>query len=302
MTNNRLISSKEHSQKCSVCGRIKPYDQFYSSKSKMHIATGRVPVCKVCLKNNLYLMNGSIDKEALFDSLRAIDKPYIHNLWEKSLSTSADPLASYMASLSRGAFCDYTWADSKFEDDPENESDINRQFVVTDAMKRRWGVGFNVAQYEGFETKYDLLKDSLPEQSTLHTEAYLNYCKYQVLSDMAAAAGNVNEAKQYGELASKAAAAAKITPASLAMESSGETSFGEIACAVEQRLNWIEMMPQFLEKPRDKLDVAIEIIVNSLRKAEGKSEVEYKEIYDFYKRRCREYFGDGGVMNGENKS
>lgn len=292
------VSSRQHFIKCSVCGSSKPYEQFYISKSKMHSATGRVPVCKLCLKNSIYLDNGRIDMESLFDALRSIDKPYIHDVWIKSQNAS-DPLGNYMSSLSRGVYSDYTWSDSKFEDDPDNPSDINRQFVVTDTMKRRWGVGFKPEQYEGFESKYNLLKDALPELSTLHTEAYLNYCKYQVLSDMAAAAGNVNEAKQYGELASKAAAAAKITPASLAMESSGETSFGEIACAVEQRLNWIEMMPQFLEKPKDKIDVAIEIIVNSLRKAEGKPEVEYKEIYDFYNRRCQEYFGDGGVPDGK---
>lgn len=301
MAKNIQVRNQPPQIKCTVCGCNKPYDQYYISKSKMHIATGRVPVCKICLKNNIYLTNGSIDKEALFDSLRQIDKPYICDLWQKSISTSAaDPFGYYMGALSRGAYSDYGWSDSKFEDDPENNSDINRQFVITDAIKRRWGVGFKADQYEGFETKYNLLKDSLPEQGTLHTEAYLNYCKYQVLADMGAAAGNVNEAKQYAELASKAAAAAKITPASIAMDMSGETSFGEIARAVEQRLNWIELMPQFIEKPRDKLDVAIEIIVNSLRKAEGKQVVEYKEIYDFYNKRCKEYFDHGGDTDGQN--
>lgn len=278
--------------KCTLCGENKALADYYASKNPFHAATGKSPLCKGCIKSYIKHPQGYIDKDKLFDVLKNIDRAYIHSLWLEAEEVSDDPFGHYLSKLAHNSYGDARWEHSIFEAvDGKGVMTNGRAFAVTDAVRKRWGDGYSPEKYEAFEYKYNTLKNSLPEHSMLYTEAYVNYCKYQVLADFAAAGDNVSAAEKWASLAHRAADAAKITPKSLngADLNGGLTTFGECARVIEKAKDMISVLPVFREKPRDKIDLAIENIVNHIRKSKGLEPVEHSEIYAFYDKRIKDY-------------
>lgn len=288
---------KTNQKKCIKCEEYRNRTvNFYVSYSKMH-TDGRVPVCKTCLES-MFDVNDM--ENSLNELLRQIDKPYIYHLLDSSIEENPSNIfGAYMKNVAMRQYRGLTWKDSAYRDSRRSEEDVlihsNRtnpeRYQPTDEILQKWGYGFENEEYFYFEKKYDSMKNNYPQRTAMHTEALLNYIRYQVKAELATAKGDVKAAKDWGGLAKTAADAAKINPSQLSKAdlSDGMDSFSQLVRSVEQAVDIIEILPRFKQRPKDKVDFTIWAYVNYVRDLKGLPPAKYEDIYKFYEERKKEY-------------
>ena len=302
---------------CAACGgEPKKANEFYISYNLIH-STGRIPYCKSCLKDMISDDEGNVTLEKLQSTLQLIDRPFIFDLYKISLEDSNDTFGTYMKNLGLKQNRQLTWKDSVFKpqlnkelnydnslnDKQKNENTIlsrQSEFLLTDEIIDKWGAGYKKDEYQAFERKYHLLKNNYPEKTAMHTEALLNYIRYRVKEELATASGQVKEAKEWGGLAKDAATAAKINPSQLSAAdlTDGLTGFGQLARAVEQVVDIVEVLPKFKQKPQDNVDFTLWCYINYVRGLKGLGDCEYKDIYGFYEQKKKDLANK--IINSDN--
>jgi hypothetical protein len=281
---------------CASCGTLKDATEFYASYSSIH-TTGKIPYCKDCLRSMILDDRGQISTDKFKDTLKLINRPYLHDLWLSSIDDKMDTFGCYMKNLGLVQNRKLTWEDSKFSAESINQNNLINNtikissFELSDEIIDKWGAGYKVEEYQAFERKYNLLKNNYPEKTAMHTEALLNYIRYRVKEELATASGDVKDAKDWGALAKDAATAAKINPSQLSKAdlTEGLSTFGELVRAVEQSVDIIPILPRFKEKPQDKADFTIWCYINYVRDLKGLPPCDYKAVYQFYEERKKEY-------------
>ena len=311
---NSVKAKQTERKKCLKCEISKhKHDQFYSSLNPLH-ADGKVPYCKDCLRQMVVDQDGYIDVELVTEMLRQIDKPFISDVWDNSKLESErrhrEVIGLYMKNISLG-YKDCTFKDSVFinsddtgyskefeEEEPKEEKKFKRARLRKektqeewDELEDKWGYGYSRDELLAFEKKYLLLKNNYAEKTAMHTEALLTYIRYRVKEEIATAGGNIDDARKWGDLASKAANNAKINPSQLSKSdlTDGLNTFGELVRAVEAAEDIIPILPRFKEKPQDKVDFTVLCFINYLRDLQGLPLVEHKDVYEFYEKRKEEY-------------
>lgn len=93
-TQQEKIKSLKEGAWCYMCDTHKSKDKFYKSTNPM-IKSGLAPICKDCARK-IALKIGSdnieynSDKESAIMALRYLDKPFLDDLWDASISESED--------------------------------------------------------------------------------------------------------------------------------------------------------------------------------------------------------------------
>jgi len=287
-------------KQCEECKRNISINQFYNTNSAFS-SDGKLNICKRCVEKIIDCNN----IETIYKVLQLMDIPFLFEYWDTAKEKNPNnPWSKYitMANSKLNEFKNRTWKDSKFNNnDDENNGNINQQnfvnsikpsnFEATDDIIEKWGAGYKFEEYQAFERKYNFLKNNYPEKTAMHTEALLNYIRYRVKEEMSTALGLVKEAKEWGSLAKDAATAAKINPSQLSKAdlTEGLSTFSELVRAVEQSIDIIPILPKFKEKPQDKVDFTLWCYINYIRDLKGLPSCEYKDIYQFYEERKKEY-------------
>ena len=279
--------------KCLKCQEDKRALHFYVSYNPLH--NGFLYWCKKCIREFVDVD----DINSVKSILMQFDLPFIYDIWLISVEDKHETFGTYMKNIRMRQTRDYTWKDSVFQPterytDKAAKLDIENnknKFIVTEEIVNRWGEGYENDEYRAFERKYNFLKDNYPQRTAMHSEALFNYVRYRVKEEKATSLGLVKEAKEWGNLAKDAATHAKINPSQLSKADlqDGLSTFGELARMVEQNIDIIPILPQYKEKPRDKVDFNIWCWANYVRDLKGLPLVEYKEIYRFYEQRKKEY-------------
>lgn len=313
---NKSPISKNITLTCAACGGDpKKASDFYVSYNPVH-STGRIPYCKSCLRKMICDDNGNVTLEKLHSTLQLIDRPFLYDIWRTSLEKSrgSDIFGDYIKNIQMTQYRKLGWKDSKMLPEIEQElnydgvndiaSNITNQtksnFIVTDEIVEKWGIGYKTEEYTAFEKKYNMLKNNYKEKTNLHTEALLNYIRYRVKEEIATAKGDVKEAKEWGELANKAATSAKINPSQLSKAdlSDGLSTFSELSQAVEKEVDIIPILPRFKYRPNDALDFNIWCYINYIRDLGGLPPCNYEDVYAFYDRRKEDYIKQYGDPYG----
>lgn len=175
--------------------------------------------------------------------------------------------------------------------------DEDDNFEVTTDILKLFGGGYVKSVYKKMWDKYEFLKKNYPDITNLHVEALATYVRFKVQEEIATANGDVTSAKEWSIQATKAADKAKINPSQLSKSDlqGGLNSFSELSLMVEQAVDVIPILPQFKFRPKDAIDFNIWCLVNYIRDLEGKPLCEYKDVYNFYDERKKEYveqYGD----------
>ena len=294
---------------CAACTELKKVSDYYVIYNLIH-QTGRIPYCKLCLKKMIADENGNVSLEKVKETLRLIDRPFLYNIWKSALEDKMDTFGTYIKNLQMLQYRKLGWEDSKFLPEFENELNYDSMFIsqpeeksnfiITNEIIEKWGKGYKQEEFEAFERKYTLLKNNYKEKTNLHTEALLNYIRYRVKEEIATAKGDVKEAKEWGELANKAATSAKINPSQLSKAdlSDGLSTFSELSQAVEKEVDIIPILPKFKYRPNDALDFNIWCYVNYIRDLSGLPPCNYEDVYSFYDRRKEDYIKQYGDPYG----
>jgi len=293
---------------CPICAETKKSSEFYASASVFHAGTGKVPYCKTCLSIMSLDDNGNIDVDKFKKVLKEIDKPYIHDLLQSAYNEAknsginnneASVLGFYYKTVnSLPQYKGFCWADSIFEPDIENDK-ADSSFKVTDKLIDKWGAGYTNEEYYYFEKKWKKLIDNYGEKTSFHIEALITYIRFRVKEELATASGDLRAAKEWGTMAKDAATAAKINVSQLSKSdiSGGVELLPQLFEVAESKVGIIPTLPKLKEQPYDDADMIIWSNINYLRMLEGKSRIEYRDIWNFYDQMLEEYYRQRGFSN-----
>ncbi|MBL4950997.1 hypothetical protein JK635_01925 [Neobacillus sp. YIM B02564] len=298
------MSKKVERKTCLECGKEQRATEFYKHDAPIY-QDKKYPICKTCIKSKLKLDDpmSSIAIESVKDVMLQMNKPFILELWISSIDEAKktgkkDIFGLYKKNVDQNN-ADGTWKDSIFEIQEIRENNVketintskNLKVELTDDLINKWGYGYSNEEYLAFERKYNMLKNNYQEKTAMHTEALLTYIRYRVKEEMSTAMNDMKSAKEWGQLAQKAAKDAKINPSQLSKSdlSDGLDTFGQLTRTVEQAVDIIPILPQFKERPQDKVDFTIWCYINYIRDLKGLPLAEYEDIYRFYEERKKEY-------------
>lgn len=286
---------------CMMCGEVKPNRDFYKSFNPVH-QTGKLPYCKQCLKNMCISTLGNLSVDKFKEMLKLIDRPYLYDIFETSYQKGGDIIGIYFKNLGMPQYRSYTWKDSSFEPNnvtPTKKPDLKieeSEYEVTQELIDKWGYGYKPYEYQLFENKWNKMIDNYGRKTTFHIENLITYIRFRVKEEIATASGNSKEAKEWANMAAKAAEDAKINVRQLSKSdiSGGIDLVPQIFEAVESKVGIIPILPKLREQPYDDADLIIWCIVNYIRRLEDKPRIKYKDVYNFYDEMIEEYYMQQG--------
>lgn len=295
----RLLSKDKQERdkiSCIQCGNKKDKERwFYNTRNPLYKNMGKLPVCKDCIKSQINYN----DMETVYAFLRQFDIKFDITYWNKAAESNYDTFGKYMTMAnSLHQFEGTSWKDSVFKVEGGHQKttkDSVSQFYDENEIEQdvidKWGEGYTPEEYRAFERKYTMLKNNYQEKTAMHTEALLTYIRYRVKEEIATASNDMKSAKEWGQLAQKAAQDAKINPSQLSKSdlSDGLDTFGQLVRTVEQAVDIIPILPKFKEKPQDKPDFTLWCYINYIRDLKGLPLASYEEIYKFYEQRKMDY-------------
>lgn len=170
-------------------------------------------------------------------------------------------------------------------------------FEVTQDMVDLFGEGYTRSEYKKMVKKYKEMSQTYVIQTSIHKEALVTYVRFKVKEEIATAKGDVVEAQKWYMAAQNAAEQGKLTAKQLSKEDlqGGIVNFSDIFTAVEGAKERIKIFPEFKYQPKDAADFIIWCYINYERNLNNMPEVEYKDIYEFYDKKKKEYvdaYGD----------
>lgn len=313
---------------CKECGKEKSLSCFYTTNNPIVSNDGRtVNICKTCVKNGSYNLDGSLNTELFKQKLMLMDKPYVPQALESAINEvnksiklgkgRTDVIGCYFKNVStlpqysKLSFLEsinlisqgkeITDAVTTTEKKTKAKEEVYiRQvddFVVTNEMIDLFGEGYTKTEYRLMTKKFEKLKQTYVIQTNLHEEALATYVRFKVKEEQATSMGDVGSAEKWNRAAQEAADKAKLSPKQLTKSDlqGGLNSFSELLMAVEQAVDVIPILPSFKFRPNDAIDFNIWCIINYLRDLEGKPLCEYEDVYKFYDERKKAYveqYGD----------
>ena len=336
MPQNKRAKAPVGEKTCKECQKKKPLTQFYTTTNQMVSDDGRtVNICKSCVKNGSYNVDGSLNIELFKQKLMLMDKPFVPDALKAAIKEvnhsielgkgRTDVIGCYFKNVStlpqysKLSFLesinlvnqgkDISSAVTATEKKSKKNEDIYIKqiddFVVTDEIIDLFGEGYTKAQLRKMVKKFNKLKENYSIQTNLHEEALATYVRFKVREEEATAVGDVGSADKWNKAAQDAADKAKLTPKQLTAADlqNGVTCIAEISKACEQAVDIIDILPRFRYQPNDAPDFIIYCYVNYCRKLKGLPQAEYKDIYNFYDKKKQEYlsqYGDPyGIFEGD---
>lgn len=303
--------AKEQVYFCIGCGKPHPRTNFY--KSYTH-TNGVYPFCKDYIKQSVYGNDEIINVEKFKDILRQANAPYIDSEFQGAVGEKRETVGAYFSRINMTQNRGYTWKHSDFGEiqieenaNPEqsnssdeviidkNPSDLTKEDI--DKLEEKWGFGYETSELVLFEKKWNKLIDNYGRKTAMHVEGLKTYIRFRVKEELATARGDVKEAKEWGQLASKAATDAKINVSQLSKSdiSGGIDVLPQLFEAVESKVGIIAQLPKVLEQPYDDVDIIIWSNINYMRRLEGKPRVSYREVWDFYDEMLDEHCKQQGM-------
>ncbi|QWU13390.1 hypothetical protein SAMN04487895_10356 [Paenibacillus sophorae] len=277
--------------KCIKCNNLltENSDNFYTHKSPF-IQTQRFPLCSKCINSYLNEIESVGYLNRVKKILQHLNRPFLADVW----GSSGEEWKEYIRMVSSlPQYKNMTYENSTEQqiNHIKNEAEKEEVLVSDDDLINKWGNGFKPEEYLAFERKYNFIKKDYPVNKAMHVEALKKYCRYAVKEEFSLSSNNIKDAETWSKLASKAAEDAKINPKQLSKSdlTDGVDSFGELTKAVEKAVDIIPILPRFIERPQDKVDVTLWCYINYVRDLESLPPVSYKEIYEFYEQRKRDY-------------
>lgn len=296
-------------QVCTHCGLEKKTSDFYSSSSIIYSFNKKLPICKNCIVEIFddLCRNFKSEKIALYKLCRMLDVYYCDAAFEgtkeESIARNINFMGLYFKNInSLGQYKNKSFNDVREEENEIIESETEHFDVKIDKnIVDKYGFGYTDEEYRAFEHKYNKLIKNYSEQTAMHTEGLITYIRYRVKEEMATAKGDFKEAKEWGNLAQKAAQDAKINVSQLSKSdiSGGIDLMTQLSEAVESKASVIPLLPKVLEQPYDDVDLTLWALIDYNRILEDKPRVKYRDIWNFYDQMIEDHFLQQGLTKEE---
>jgi hypothetical protein len=269
---------------CSRCNRNIKTHNFYSSKSEM-FSDGLIHLCKQCLKE----MVNEDDLDTVYRTLRAIDKPFLKDVWRKAKSSKNNTFGDYMRMISSlHQYRNLTYSDSIFDEEADEDEEI--EFVVkeekiddieeietdvgyikvTTELKAKWG-NYTNREIIDMEKTYQEMLLANDISTPQHRRQLQFYCKLVMLMDRALQEkdfGSFEKLSRQFDALIKSSGFRPIDRKS-SDEATGMRNFSTIFQEVE-RSGFVEPYDVDKEENQDIVDKTIMYFGNYVRKLVGK--------------------------------
>lgn len=276
-------------QTCSSCGKSKNLGDFYASSSPLFSSTGRVPICKDCIKNNSYT-NGDIDLDKLHAILRQIDKPLCLDAWssaeeevQRSLDEGkgrTDRIGTYFRMIqSLKQYKNLTFADSSdyntkhpinkyaqakvSKHEPKSNTEIYQTSEEPELIhSKKWMGNYTKEDIEYLDNYYVSLERDYKISTENHRDYARKISKASLQMDkcfedmMAGVSGADTRYKNARETFDGLCKSAKFSENTRSMNDVGLSSFSIICDRVEKH-NWI---PEHTPLQKDDVDQLIDYL------------------------------------------
>jgi len=316
------LDGKPEKYKCEICKRERQVDKFYatyihSKKHKQFEDIGKfTTICKECLIKMAKDSSGRYTLDNVRKSCMWLDIPCREDIILEGIRDGKFNLGLYYKKFFIRNYCEYDYAgwENKLKEKVIEESheaiqsgeDNNKSLtnLTIQELKDKFGDGYPDTEYYLFEKKYLQLRPSAKILTTFHDEFFKEYCVNKVKETLAKSKGDFKEAKEWASMAKDAATSGKLNPSQMSKAdlTGGMDTFGQMAKMVEETPSGElqKILPKFIERPKDKVDVVLWCYVNYIRDLKGLPSCEYKDIYDFYEVRRESY--EKQMLDGEDPS
>lgn len=144
------------SEKCKNKNGELPTEDFYMATSKI-FNSGKMPICKHCMKEYVYNNNKNANVERFKDILRISDYPFFEALWKTSVDSRSETVGMYFKNVWFN-FKDKTWKDSDvvntLTDVELGKSDIVTTNYNDKELAKNWGNGYSIDELYWLEEYY----------------------------------------------------------------------------------------------------------------------------------------------------
>lgn len=205
--------SKKISKKiCSKCKEEKILVDFYLASNDAINSDGRLCICKICLEKTMDFT----DVESLISAMRMVDRPFIRNDYEASLS-ARNPFGEYMRRMGMPQNKNRTYLDSEFDktlakhsnkkkkDEYLESVELSKRGISEDnlsTLRKKWG-DFEEGDYMFLEEFYRDYERTYSTDTPAQVNLYRNIAKTHLQADKELSSGNIKAYKDLMELSSK---------------------------------------------------------------------------------------------------
>ena len=298
---------------CLKCGKPKADSAFFKSSSSYH-KDGLVPICRKCIIDTVYNPDtDAMDVSSFEEVLQKVDKPFlpkIMNAVDKQIKKQYSNKAGYervktavglyfknINSLKQYQDTTYSSPESKSSKRQRTEdlvyylSDDN--FAVTEGMIRLFGEGYTEVEYQQMQKTYNCAMQDYPNFTHAQIRLLLRYVRYDA-KEHSAMMKNDPDVDRWSKLASGALAQF----VNACSKTNADNSFSALMEKMKQAESMEDVLPQFKYRPNDAPDFIIWCYVNYCRRLEGKPEIDFEEIADYYDQAKADFIERYGDRHG----
>lgn len=282
---------------CLKCGKSKADSAFFKSSSSYH-KDGLVPICRKCIIDTVYNPDtDAIDIGNFEEVLQKVDKPFlpkIMNAVDKQIKKQYSNKTGYeRAKTAVGLYFKNINSLKQYQDttysSPESKSSKRQRtedlvyylsddnFAVTEEMIRLYGEGYTEAEYQQMQKIYNCAMQDYPNLTHTQIRLLLRYVRYDA-KEHSAMMKNDSDVDRWSKLASGALAQF----VNACSKTNADNSFSALMEKMKQAESMKDVLPQFKYRPNDAPDFIIWCYVNYCRRLEGKPEIDFEEIADYY--------------------
>jgi hypothetical protein len=141
------------SNRCKNKHGILSAGDFYSTSNTDIFVNGKTPICKECIKQYIYGLNGDLDLNKFKKVLMLIDYPFYQVEFESALKDNKETIGIYLKNVQLN-HKGQTWADGEHD---YNKTIINNEIVeeeqnqIDNKLIMFWGNGFSFDDYNFLE-------------------------------------------------------------------------------------------------------------------------------------------------------
>lgn len=298
---------------CSECGKSKANSGFYKSSSSYD---GLIPICRKCIYKAVFdPETNDIDINGFSEILCKVNKPFIESVLESSKKefrkkvqngrckdkTGIDYIEAIVglyfkniSSLPQYKNITYSSLNSKAAKKQEAKDLVyyltDGNFVVTEDMIQLFGEGYTAAEYKQMNKTFNFAMQDYPNLTHAQVRLLLRYVRYNA-KEYTAMLQDDSDVDRWSKLANSAL----IQFTSSFSKANVDNSFSELMKKMEQTENMKDALPKFEYRANDAPDFIIWCYVNYCRRLEGKPEIDFEEIADYYDQAKAEFiqrYGD----------
>ena len=301
------VDNHEGEAYCSSCEQYKKYKDFYVMKSNP--SRGNTSLyCKECIKDMCYYTPARehIDIVRFQQLLRRMNLPFIASVFNTVEAGKSETIGRYISAIKMTQYRDLEWHDSQFADDEIKNAELIKNFatrtdlsemivdktqvtifpgyiVSYEYLRHKYGKDFDDYEMTEFERAYFKIKKGYAV-ATEADEASLitaSIAQVKMIKVMADENGNRKDVTEWSKIYDKAVS--KLNK----VDFTGKLgSYSMLMRALEESEDIVEIFPEFLEVPKDDIDMILFAHIFKDRELLGldNSNLKYGDMYKFYEK------------------